>query len=120
VGKFTISESSEGYSFLFQNAKGEILGLSPFYGTKLDAEKGIYEILRESVSAPIRDEVRGRGLSKPCPRFSITKDDNEMYHIAFYGKGGDVVLNGAVYTSLQHAYDAIALIRYNVSGIEQK
>lgn len=119
MGKFIISESAEGYRFMFQNAKGEILGLSHFYKDQASCRNAIKYVQNKCNEAPIDDEINGSHIYVNPPKFVLYKDNNDMFRFNFEGETGDIIIEGAAYTLLQHCLDAIANIRYNVTGVKQ-
>jgi uncharacterized protein YegP (UPF0339 family) len=119
MGKFVLSESSEGFRFMLENAKGEILGLSPFFLSKNECMKAIAEVLRCAPTASLEDRTKDNCQKASDPKFVVYPDSNDMYRFSLEGENGRSLMVSPSYTSLAHCLSSIALTRYNAKGAKR-
>lgn len=111
MGKFVIGSSSEGYRFLIETFKGEILGISPFYETEDDARKVIKGIKDIIADAKIYDETNEKVARRSEPRFLIREDSNNMFRFSFV-KGKDTVcFSSPSYASFRFCADMATSVK---------
>ena len=116
MGKFVISDSSEGYRFLLKSSRGEIIGLGPYCETKAKIDEKRRYVERNVVSAPIEDSTGKYPGSHNNPKFVIFKDENDMYRYNFLDEKGDCILTSTAYLDFDRVVKTIANVRQTIRG----
>ncbi len=115
MGKFVIGSSAEGYRFLIETFKGEILGISSFYETEEEALNAIKRMQKLMPSAKIYDETNGKIARRSEPRFLIREDANNMFRYSFVYDKDTVIFVSPSYASFsfcaKNASSAKAIIK---------
>lgn len=111
MGKFVIGSSAEGYRFLIETFKGEILGISSFYASEEDANKAIVRMKKVIPFAKIYDETNGKVARRNEARFLIKEDLNNMYRFSFVEGKDEVRFTSPAYTSFHFCADMASVVK---------
>ncbi len=117
MGKFVIGSSVDGYRFLLENFKGEVLGISPFFDSEEKTINAIKRAKRIIPNAKAYDETAGKVVRTGLPHFVIYKDSNDMYRFSLQEGDGSICFSSPAYTSFRYCVQVISSVRAIVSGV---
>lgn len=116
MGKFVISESSEGYRFLLKSSRGEIIGLGSYTNSKEEIDANRRYVEKNVLNAPIEDITGKYPGERKFPKFVIFQDENDMYRYNFLNEEGKCILSSTAYIDFERCVATIALVRQTIRG----
>lgn len=117
MGKFVIGSSVDGYRFLLENFKGEVLGISPFFDSEEKAVNAIKKAKRMIPDAKAYDETEGKIIRTSNPHFVIYKDSNDMFRFSLQDRDGSICFSSPAYTSFRYCVQVITSCKNIVRGV---
>ncbi len=116
MGKFVIGSSAEGYRFLIETFKGEILGISSFYESEDETVEAIKRMKKVVPSAKIYDETNDKIARRGEARFVIREDLNKMYRFSFVEGKDEVRFTSPAYTSFDFCVKNASSVKAIIKG----
>ncbi len=116
MGKFVIGSSVDGYRFMVESYKGEVLAVSPFYPSEDKCHLAINKVKKAICSARVYDGTKGGEVYSGSYYFFIYKDSYDMYRFSLECGKDNVILNSPAYPSFQYCTDTILKIKKIVKG----
>ena len=117
MGKFVIGSSAEGYRFLIETYKGEILGISSFYSSEEETVKAIKRLKEIVGNAKIYDETDNKIARRSDPRFLIREDANKMFHFSFVEGKEKIEFTSPAYTSFDFCVKNASSVKAIAKGV---
>ncbi len=116
MGKFVIGSSADGYRFLLESFKGEVLGISPFFHTEEEAMNSIKRMKTIIPDAKIYDETEGKVARTRIPRFVVYKDANDMFRFSLEEADGTICFSSPTYTSFRYCVEMVSTVKALIKG----
>ena len=118
MSKFSVKQSSSGFSFSLVADNGQIVATSQTYASKASCVKGIKSVQDNVTFTPVEDQTVKKVKPESCPKFEVYKDKAEKFRFRLKAGNGEIIAVGQSYKSKASCINGIESVRKNASSAE--
>ena len=120
MGKFTIREKNEKYSFRLKAGNGEIIATSQMYKSLKTCRAGIDSVRRNAPVANLEDQTKEGFQVQKHPKFEVYTDNAGEFRFRLKAKNGQNICASEGYTALKSCLNGIDSVRKNAPDAKEE
>lgn len=118
MGKFTIREKNEKYSFRLKAGNGEIIGSSQMYKSLQTCKAGINSVRNNAPAANLEDQTKEGFEVQKHPKFEVYADNAGEFRFRLKAKNGQNIIASEGYKALKSCLNGVESVRRNAPEAE--
>ena len=113
MGKFVLSQTSNGYKFNLVAGNGEVIATSQVYKSAATAKKGIASVAATAPVANIENQTEKDFKAAVNPKFEVYKDKKGEFRFRLKAKTGQIIATGEGYSKVDSCLKGVASVQKN-------
>ena len=114
MGKFSIREKNDKFSFRLKAGNGEVIATSQMYKSLQTCKAGIASVKTNAPIAALENQTEEGYKVEKHPKFEVYMDNAGEYRFRLKAKNGQNIAASEGYSALKSCFNGVESVRKNV------
>ena len=120
MGKFSIREKNDKFSFRLKAGNGEVIATSQMYKSLQTCKAGIASVKTNAPIAALENQTEEGYKVEKHPKFEVYMDNAGEYRFRLKAKNGQNIAASEGYSALKSCFNGVESVRKNVVDAKEE
>lgn len=120
MGKFTIKEKNDKFTFRLKAGNGEVIATSQTYKSLQTCKAGIASVRVNAPIAALENQTEEGYKTEKHPKFEVYQDHAGEYRFRLKAKNGQNIAASEGYTALKSCLNGVESVRKNAAEAKEE
>ena len=120
MGKFSIREKNDKFSFRLKAGNGEVIATSQMYKSLQTCKAGIASVKANAPIAALENQTEDGYKAEKHPKFEVYQDNAGEFRFRLKAKNGQIIAASEGYTAVKSCLNGVESVRKNVVDAKEE
>ena len=120
MGKFSIREKNDKFSFRLKAGNGEVIATSQMYKSLQTCKAGIASVKANAPIAALENQTEEGYKAEKHPKFEVYQDNAGEFRFRLKAKNGQIIAASEGYTAVKSCLNGVESVRKNVVDAKEE
>ena len=120
MGKFSIREKNDKFSFRLKAGNGEVIATSQMYKSLQTCKAGIASLKANDPISALENQTEEGYKAEKHPKFEVYQDNAGEFRFRLKAKNGQIIAASEGYTAVKSCLNGVESVRKNVVDAKEE